>query len=304
MLDLGDLQRGQVDVVVDPEGRDQQTVEVRILRGEVGVELRDLGKPRVGVQPRGLLLRSLLLGRRSPRGGRLRPLVSTPRPLGLPLRRHMRPLRRGLLLSTPLLSLLRLILQFSEESAALCHHNPHTVFPDPGTASAYLHVVALLPFTDTMKTPPHATNFRTPREHKGKPQSITTDDAEPRKGSKSKIFPSDPQFERLGELDTGTAGLPVTHGDVDGGPQRLHRQPGSTRRLGVSDPESTSPTRTTSAAVVSAPRGRRLRIRKSGVKKLDLSAAKKTSVLTSTCQVGDLPSRSSTTTRRADRSNS
>jgi hypothetical protein len=46
------------------------------------------------------------------------------------------------------------------------------------------------------------------------------------------------------------------------------------------------PTTTTSATAVSAPRGRHRWIKKSGVKKLDLSSAKKTFVSTSTCQHG------------------
>src|ERR1041384_5976434 len=69
-------------------------------------------------------------------------------------------------------------------------------------------------------------------------------------------------------------------------PAAAYRSIFQDRRLGVSDSDSTSPTRTTSAAVISAPRGRHRRKKKSGVKKLDLSAAKKTSVFTPTTQHG------------------
>lgn len=67
------------------------------------------------------------------RDSSLRPLISTHRLQGIALCGRTRPLNCRFLLPAALFSLLRLILQFREETASFCHYNPQmpALEPDP-----------------------------------------------------------------------------------------------------------------------------------------------------------------------------
>ncbi|GAA3276591.1 hypothetical protein Dvina_23405 [Dactylosporangium vinaceum] len=120
MRHRGELQRLEVDEVVDGQRRGEQAVDVAVQLRQVGVHRGRFRRACLDVHACGDPLRLGPFGGAGPRRGGGRPLEAHPGPLHLPLRRGLGADDGRHLLAPPSLRLLGLMVELREEAAS-CH---------------------------------------------------------------------------------------------------------------------------------------------------------------------------------------